>query len=243
MTASTLVVTALPEEARPLRRTLGRTPDVVVAVTGDGAARAGRATRELLAALHPRLLVIAGLAGALSPDARPGDVRLVREVQDAAGAVRRPSATLLERARRVGPPDDVLVSMPQLACTPEERIRIRDAASIAAPDAGLVDLESAACAAEADAAGVPWLVVRAVSDGPDDLLPRWLEEARDEDGSLSRPAVVAGGLLHPTRIPALIVLALRARRAGRALARSVPAILTAVSATAESEQPLPGGRA
>ena len=47
-------------------------------------------------------------------------------------------------------------------------------ADAAEPDAGLVDLESAACAAEADAAGVPWLVVRAVSDGPDDRLPPWL---------------------------------------------------------------------
>lgn len=243
MTAPALVVTALPEEGRPLLRTLGRRSDVVVAVTGDGAARAGRAMRGLLAELHPEVLVIAGLAGALSPDVRPGEVRLVRELRDDAGAVRRPSPTLLERARRVGPPEDVLVSTPLLVRTPEERERIRRAAGIAPPDAGLVDLESGACAAEADAAGVPWLVVRAVSDGPDDRLPLWLEEARAEDGSLSRRTVVVGALLHPTRIPTLIGLARRARAGGRALARTVPAILAAVVAAAESEEPLAGGRA
>lgn len=240
MARPVLVLTALPEEARPLRRALRRYADLVVATTGDGAEGARRATFELLAALRPRMLLLAGLAGALTRGAGPGDSRLIRELRDTTGHARHPSAPLLERARQAGLAEDVLVSTAQLARTPQERDRTRRLAGITAPDTGLVDLESVACAEAADEAGVPWLVVCAVSDGLDDRLPRWLEEARDEDGAMSRAAVATGALLRPVRIPALLGLARRAHVGGRALAQSVSAIVAAVTAAVESETRLPG---
>lgn len=241
-TCPVLVLTALPEEARPLRRAFRRA-NVAVAITGDGASAARRATRRLLAEHRPRLLLLAGLAGALTDDAAPGDTRLVRELRDTEGGVRRPSAALLERARRAGLKEDVLVSAPGLARTREERDRTRRMAGITAPGTGLVDLEFAACAAVADDAGVPWLAVCAVSDGPDDHLPAWLEEARDDNGSVSRGAVAAGALFRPRRIPALVRLARRARLGSHALARSVPPIVAAVMPAAESFERLPGSGA
>lgn len=237
-----LVLASLPEEAKPLRRALRHRTDVVVAMTGDGVERASRATRNLVASVQPTLVIFAGLAGALDPGAVTGDARLVREVRDGAGAVRHPPAHLLESARRAGLPEAVLVSAPGLACTPEERDRTRRYAGIQGPDAGLVDLESSALAAVADGAGVPWLGVCGVSDGFHDRLPRWLQDARDTHGSVSRVAVVLGALLRPARIAVLAGLARRARFGGRALARSVPAIVAAVAPAAESEQRLTGSR-
>jgi adenosylhomocysteine nucleosidase len=237
-----LVLTALPEEAQPLQRVLPR-GEVMIATTGDGAERAGRATRELVTALRPRILLLAGFAGALTRGAQPGDCRLIHELRDTTGRTRRPDSAFLERARSAGLPEDVLVSAPRLARTPEEKDRVRRMAGITSPGTGLVDLESAACADVADEAGVPWLAVCAVSDGLDDRLPRWLEDARDAHGSLSRGAVAAGALLRPVRIPALLGLARRARISGRALAQAVPEIVAAVMTAAESEQRLPGSRA
>lgn len=236
-----LVLTAIPEEARPLRRAL-RNVDVVVAATGAGAERAGRGARELVTVLRPSLLLLAGFAGALTRSARPGDSRLIQELRDTTGRVRRPESAFLERARRAGLPEDVLVSAPRLARTPEDRNRTRERAGITRPDTGLVDLEAAACVDVADEAGVPWLAVRAVSDGVDDRLPRWLDDPRDPR-PLSRGAVAAGALLHPVRIPALLGLARRARIGGRALARAVPLIVAAVMTAADSEERLPGSRA
>lgn len=238
-----LVLTALPEEARPLRRAFRGRDDVVVAVTGDGAERAREATGRLLAHVRPRAVIVAGLAGALTRYARPGEVRLIREVRDGAGRVRRPEAALLERVRGVGLPEDVLVSIDTLARTAEERDRTRRIAGIDSPGTGLVDLETAACVDTAELCGVPWLAVRAVSDGPDDHLPRWLEDARDGRGSVSRVAVAAGALMRPKRIPALIALARRARSGARALAQYVPSIVAAGMTAAESEQRLSGDRA
>lgn len=243
MTASPfLVLTALPEEARPLRRVL-RHPGVIIATTGDGAERAGRSTRRLLSALRPRLVLFAGLAGALTRGAAPGDSRLIRELRDMKGGVRRPRPALLEWARRAGLAEDVLVSAPHLVRTRMDRDRTRRMAGITAPGTGLVDLEFAACASVADDAGVPWLAVCGVSDGFDDGLPRWLEDARDEHGSLSRRAVATGALLRPARIPTLFSLARRARLGAHALARSVPGIMTTVMSAAESMERLPGNRA
>jgi adenosylhomocysteine nucleosidase len=243
MTASTfLVLTALPEEARPLRRVL-RHPDVIIATTGDGAERAGRSTRQLLSALRPRLVLFAGLAGALTRGAAPGDSRLICELRDMKGRVLRPRAELLDWARHAGLAEDVLVSAPRLVRTREDRDRTRRMAGITASGTGLVDLESAACAGVAEDAGVPWLAVCGVSDGPDDHLPCWLEDARDEDGSLSRRAVATGALLRPARIPTLLSLARRARLGSQALARSVPGIMRAVMSAAQSVERLPGSRA
>ncbi len=241
--AAVLVVTALPEETRPVRRALRGRRDVVVATTGDGAERARAATRDLLAEHRPRLLVVAGLAGSLTSGAAPGDVRLAREVRDEVGRVRHPDALLLERAREAGVAEDVLVSARSLARTPEERDRTRRLARVLVPGTGLVDLETAACVDTAVEAGVAWLAVRAVSDGPDDLLPAWLEEARDARGSISRGAIIGGAVLRPGRIPALIALGRRARRAGRALGDAVASIVMAAVPAVESGQRRIGNRA
>ena len=223
-----LVLVAIPEELRPLRRALGGRRDVVVACTGTGAVRARRATRELIAGLRPRFVLLTGLAGSLTDRLVIGEVRLAREVHEAGGRVRLPDASVLERARAAGLGEAVLVSAPRLVRGREARERLRRAAGAPAAADVLVDLESAACAGAATAAGVPWLAVRAVSDGVGDELPAWLEEAQDGGGGLDRRRVLLGALRRPARLPALVRLARRARTGSRALARVVPAVVASI---------------
>ncbi len=238
-----LVVTALPEEARPVRRALRANRDIVVATTGDGAGAAAASTRRLLSEHRPRLLVVAGLAGALTRTVAAGEVRVVRELRRVAGPVRRPEAEILDRARRAGFADAILVSATGLARTPLERDRMRRLVGIPVAATGLVDLETAACVDAAEGEGVPWLAVRAVSDGVDDYLPVWLEAPQGGDGAVSRSAVAFGALRHPGRIPALLGLARRARAGGRALARAIPKIVAAAAPAVGTEESLSGKRA
>ena len=229
MTRPVLVLAAIPEEARPLRRALGGRTDILVAVTGDGAARAARATTALLVRYGPGLVVVAGFAGALTARSRRAEACLVREVRDGrgrSGPSADPAATA--RARRVGLPEAVLVDADRLVRTPDQRDRVRTAAGLAASDRGLVDLETHACARAIEAAGIPWIAVRAVTDTWDDRLPEWLETARTPDGGIRRGALVAGALLRPARFPALLRLGRRGRRAGRELSEAVRAVLDGI---------------
>ena len=70
-----------------------------------------------------------------------------------------------------------------------------------------VDMESHGVAAAAQAAGVPFLVVRAISDAADARLPAWVAGCIGADGSRRWGAVVAGVVGNPRDIPALVRLA------------------------------------
>jgi nucleoside phosphorylase len=85
------------------------------------------------------------------------------------------------------------------------------------------DMESAAVAQVAAAASVPFLAIRVIADGPEDVLPahvdRWVDDAGD-----SRIAPVLGALLRPQQWPPLFTL-IRSYRAARATLEFVAAQL------------------
>ena len=148
------VLTALRIEARAVGG------DVVV--TGMGRGRAEAAGSGLAAGLSPGSPVaVAGIAGGLHPDLRPGDVMVATEVRTAEGGTVRdlPSAALLadELRRngltvRVGP----LLSSPTIVRSARARARAAATGAIA------VDMESAHLAARL--AAHPLAVVRTIGD-------------------------------------------------------------------------------
>ncbi len=89
----------------------------------------------------------------------------------------------------------------------------------------VVDLETAWYLDEAERRGVPWTVLRVVSDAADEPLPAFLEGCRDEGGAVRRGCVAWHALRHPGTIPSLLRLARRVRRCAVALAEAV-ALLT-----------------
>ena len=62
----------------------------------------------------------------------------------------------------------------------------------------VADMESAAWAREAAARGIPYLVVRAVSDAATEELPAFLADAVGTDGSIRRGEVARRAILEPS---------------------------------------------
>ena len=91
----------------------------------------------------------------------------------------------------------------------------RLAASLEGPSA--VDMESASWARVAASRGIPYLVVRSISDRADEGLPDYLVACMGEDGAIRRGAVVARALARPSRIPGLVRLRRRTLDCGKAL--------------------------
>jgi adenosylhomocysteine nucleosidase len=81
----------------------------------------------------------------------------------------------------------------------------------------VVDLESAIYAEVARSAGIPWLVVRAVSDTASEGLPELLNRARDSGGAVRRTHVLRGLLGDPRAITRLLALRGRVVRCADAL--------------------------
>jgi adenosylhomocysteine nucleosidase len=89
----------------------------------------------------------------------------------------------------------------------------------ATTQAHAIDLESGSVARVADAHGLPFAVVRAISDSADRDLPPAALLALDRRGTIDLARVLASLLRQPAQLPALLSLAVDAARARRALIR------------------------
>jgi len=108
------------------------------------------------------------------------------------------------------------------------------------PSPAVVDLESAAFAAAARRAGIPWLVVRAVSDTAGESVPALLNRSRDAGGAVRRGRVVLGLLADPGAVRPLLALRERVRACADALARAVELTIEALATdTAGAGNPAP----
>jgi adenosylhomocysteine nucleosidase len=234
------ILAALPEEVSTLRRRLrdrtgaraGSTSlslgtlgscRVVVAVVGEGAQNARRGTEEVLAALPVRRALLVGVSGALSPGLGPAALVVARAV---IGPVTRAAApgTVERVAAATGAIPGLAVTAPDLVETPQDKAFLRRAI----PDEpAVVDLESAAVVAALAHVGIPWIVLRAVTDTADEALPPIVRSGRDEQG-LHRVRMVGNALLDPTAAADLWRLGRRMRACAHALATAAEQVLIAV---------------
>jgi adenosylhomocysteine nucleosidase len=232
------VVAALPEELAPLQRRLvdprpvsarparivrGRLDrqEVALATTGDGEASARAGVEAVLGSLPVEALIAVGVAGGISADLEVGDLVWAEQVRLAGRTALWPSSALAGIATgalanvRIG----VVVTVGEIADSCEAKQRVR-AAHTDAPCA-VVDLESAHYAAAAEAHGIPWVVLRAVSDTAGEALPEFLNRCRDSRGSLRRARVVRSMLSEPRAFVALMRLHSRVRSCAERLASAV----------------------
>jgi 4-hydroxy-3-methylbut-2-enyl diphosphate reductase len=154
-----LVVTALRSEFAALA---GQVPGARLARCGMGTSRVNTWLPELTHA-DPGVIVVAGVAGALDPSLRPGDVIVANEVRDAHGrAVLRAGGPLAADLRRMGLRVRVgpIVSTDHLVNSVRERDRLAATGALAA------DMESAAIAryVTKQLSGTPIAVVRVIVD-------------------------------------------------------------------------------
>ncbi len=144
------VTFALPVESRDFVAPA----DVVVAHTGVGERSARRRTEELLRGERYAAVVSSGFAGALTDKLEVGSVFAAANFSDAA---------LLEK---VSLPRAQLTTVSAVAESIDERRQLAQRTGAAA-----VDMETQWIRAACDAAGVPLLCVRAISDSPAAPLP------------------------------------------------------------------------
>jgi len=245
----TLVVAALPEECAAvrermtferreswtdaafravgggaLRADLGRLGDVPIALvmTGDGGPRAGRCADAILRWLSVKGMIVIGIAGGLDPSLEPGTLLLARAVVDPGGPSR--SATLpAGLAASIGARVGVVLTAPDLVTGPEWKA---DLWSQNPHKPAVVDLESAPLVDSALAAGLPWLVLRAVSDTASETIPEYLNDCRDDLGGVRRGAVALHAVRHPSSAPALMTLKRRTTMCALGLAAALEVMLS-----------------
>lgn len=191
----------------------------VVVGAGDRERTANLVERAVLGA---NCLVSFGIAGALAPDLRPGDVILSAEVVAAHGRWhggddfrRRLGELALGLGAIAGP---VLGAAAILATEAEKRRAWRETGALA------VDLESDVVAGIAGRAGIPFLVVRAIADAAYRELPPAALIPLSREGRPRLASVFASVMRQPRQIAPLIALARETRLALAALAEPARAL-------------------
>ena len=196
---------------------------VVVAGGGDGV----RLERELeAAAANASAIVSSGLAGALAPELKAGDI-VIGELfpGEGRGPVGGPAqlgpglrrgTDLVEALGRFLPEAHVgtIVGGDVVVGTTAEKARLRTESSALA-----VDMESHIAARVAARHNLPFAIIRAISDDADHALPPAALVGMRPDGGMALGAVLASLARNPAQLPALIRTGLHAGRAFRALRR------------------------
>jgi nicotinate-nucleotide adenylyltransferase len=219
-------------EAAAVRRILrGR---ATLVQSGIGPAQMAAA----LARIAPGTLavILAGVAGGLRPTSLSPRVRvLVASPEHAHGGPAHIPHWSLPWSRGIG--EATLVGDDEPSWTAEEK-----GALAAATDADIVDCETHALAAWAGRTGIAWGVVRGVSDGPLDELPRAAVGWMDDLGTI-RPMRVARDLVvHPALIPRIARIQAGTASALRSLAPGLDRLLDMVIATPAADQSAPAPR-
>jgi adenosylhomocysteine nucleosidase len=233
MTAVIAVLCAMPLELRPLRRRLrlrktqlghvGRIGDrqVIATVSGVGTALARAATVRLLDAVDVDWAIIVGIAGAIGNQIPIGTLVFPHLVVDGVdGLVHRPTPL------RVGTPYGKLWTTDELLLDPRRQVDLRRDGVLA------VDMETAAVAKVCGDRGVPWSVVRGISDrASDGTVDAEIFGLTRADG---RPNLLAVGrylVRHPDGLARLLRLSRGSRLAAE---RAADAAITAVSRSINS---------
>ena len=192
------ILAAIPEELAGIRRAFPESASnrFVLACTGDGPKRAAAGAAIVLERHRPSAVLGAGLAGALSRNLAVGDLVVSRRVRFQVGDAATPDPRLLERAIAAGARPGTLVTVDRPIVSAAAKAAL--AGTDAGEDAMVADMESAAWAREAAARGIPYLVVRAVSDAATEELPAFLADAVGTDGSIRRSEVARRAILEPS---------------------------------------------
>jgi adenosylhomocysteine nucleosidase len=225
-----VVLAAMTRELRPLVRALRmrselvgglpawRASGVVAAAVGIGPQRAGAGATQVLDEIRARRVLVVGVAGALDPALRVGDVvrpEAVVDVRTARVLVVPPSNAARSRALRGG----VLVTVDRVFLGGDGQPF--GASGPPLPDgATAVDMETAAIAAVAEARGVGWDALRAISDVAGTLTPD-VAALLSPDGRVRLGAVLRLVLRRPEVARRLFRLGVDTNRALKAATHAV----------------------
>lgn len=180
--------------------------DVVLAVCGVGKVNAARCAEAMILKYSPDLIINTGVGGALADNLNIGDIVISESVVqhdmdtsplgDPIGFLSTPplvfipadqstAEILCENAKELGlnAVKGIIASGDQFVCTPEKKDFIRSSFGAAA-----TEMEGAAIGQVCYLAGVPFVVLRAISDGSNDDsaidFPTFAKMAADNSAAL-----------------------------------------------------------
>ena len=205
---------------------------VVVVVTGEGRGLARSGAENAVDYFDPRFLLGVGVAGALSPALERGQVVVSSEVALESGRRLSAQAAALSSARELGITAAAVLTTDRIVGDPLEKNRLW--LGLRSPDAAVVDMESFDFAASAAECGVPFLILRAVSDTASESVPSWLNGCRSPNGAISRARVAVRMSVHPRDALWLVRLRGRLSTCAESLAESIEHLLAASIAAAPS---------
>lgn len=204
------VITGMESEAKLLRGL-----DLSVESGGGHESATRRKVERLIAGGADRILSF-GIAGALDPSLRPGDILLATSVRTAEGSAievdgdwLRSLSAALPAAQR-GP----LLGISRIVSERDEKAQLFRAQATRA-----IDMESHIAAAIAARHGRSFAAIRAIADTAADTLPPAVQNGLDENGKAAIGPVIRSLLSNPAQLPALIRVARQSRQALDALFR------------------------
>jgi adenosylhomocysteine nucleosidase len=215
-----LCTTGLEVEAKIARRA------GLAAVVGGGDHRRTVAVVEEASA-QAECLVSFGIAGALRPGLKPGDIVISTEVVDEdrrwlTGESLR--ALIPELVQQIGAVEGpVLGAQMVLATEADKRRAWQETGAIA------VDLESVVVARAGAALGIPFLVLRAIADPATRSLPPAALLPLSAEGKPQVGQVLASVMRRPQQLPSLFGIAREARQALAALVEPANALRRALA--------------
>jgi adenosylhomocysteine nucleosidase len=181
--------------------------DVLAVANGAGARRAASAVDAACEVFQPDAVVSTGFCGALDPDLLLADVVVATSVAAADG--RYEALPVLSAAAHHS---GVVRSIDRVAQTAEEKRRLRAGGAIA------VEMEAAGVAARAQARGLPFYCVRAVTDLAGETMANNFNAALRADGHFDTMVILRDTLRRPlARLPELCRLRQRSVRAASVL--------------------------
>jgi adenosylhomocysteine nucleosidase len=198
-----------PEDTRFHRGDVGEV-DAVASLANIGTVPAAAATERLLESFEVHHVVVVGIAGSIDPGLEIGEL-VVPEVVIHYETGREYRPTHLTDV----PAHGGLVTSDQFLHQPEVLDELIGRGVVA------VDMETAAVAAVCEAHGVPWSVLRAISDRASDAQAEdQIMDLVQPDGAANVVAVAKFFLTRPHRIPHLVRIGRGSQAAADAAARA-----------------------
>ncbi|MEP1443297.1 MAG: hypothetical protein ABJK39_09840 [Hyphomicrobiales bacterium] len=175
-----------------------------IIASGSSAKRGRDAADELIRQGCDKLLSF-GIAGGLTPKLRVGDVvfsnHVVTPLDESYG--KRPASKKVE-GLAMGASKPLLMSVcgvDDIIFQPTEKAKLHQLTR-----AAIADMESHGVARAANAAGIPFFVLRSVSDAVSDHLPEFVANGVNEDGTPNLKPILMALLKNPFRLGALLKL-------------------------------------
>ncbi|MGB0695563.1 MAG: hypothetical protein ACPGOY_07930 [Rhodospirillaceae bacterium] len=217
-------ITGLPMEAALIPTDQGSASSTLMAKAlvfceGPGPDAAIRCAEAALAA-GAKTLVSFGTAGGLSPLVGPGDLILAEQVVTADGGQFPTALDSIPEALGILGRRGVMIGSDKVIPDPAAKTALAEAHTALA-----VDMESHAVAQVAQKAGVPFLVLRVVTDPAERALPSWLLGCVRRDGTTRYGRLAKRVAANPLRIRPLLQLGRDSKAAQKTMRAAAEALL------------------